>query len=300
MDHIKRIQRAIDYIEEHLKEDELSTKSIAEVACYSMWHFQRVFSSIVGDSVKEYIRKRRLASALIELNSTGRRILDIAIGHQFESQESFARAFKAHFGRTPGECRNEGAQSLLALTKPRVTIEYLDHLYGGMTMKPKFLQVAEKQIVGVGGRMYSAISPKNNSQEVASSLWGNFKTRIGEVKSRVDSRSIGFCESTSGSFEAHPEEYFYVAGTEVEDTSQIPEGMVTKTIPAGRYAVFTHKGRVDKIEHSMRYIFGSWLPKSGEELRDAPEFSVIEPGFDPNSEDSEFDIYIPVKSQADA
>jgi AraC family transcriptional regulator len=94
MDHIERIQRAIDYIEEHLK-DELPIESIADVAYFSMWHFQRVFGAIIGDSVKEYVRKRRLASALIELTSTDRRILEIAIDHQFESQESFTRAFKA-------------------------------------------------------------------------------------------------------------------------------------------------------------------------------------------------------------
>src|SRR3984885_50510 len=110
MDHIGRIQRAIDYIEEHLK-DELPTESIADVAHFSMWHFQRVFGAIVGDSVKEYVRKRRLASALVELTSTDRRILDIAIDHQFESQESFTRAFKLLYGKTPGECRKEGPEA---------------------------------------------------------------------------------------------------------------------------------------------------------------------------------------------
>ena len=109
MDHIKRIQRAIDFIEANLKE-ELSAESIAQAACFSMGHFQRVFSSIVGDSVKEHVRKRRMASALIELGSTDRRILDIAVDHHFESQESFTRAFKVHFGKTPGECRKEGIQ----------------------------------------------------------------------------------------------------------------------------------------------------------------------------------------------
>src|ERR1700730_16744799 len=154
MDHIGRIQRAIDYIEEHLK-DELPTESIANVAYFSMWHFQRVFGAIVGDSVKEYARKRRLDSARIELTSTDRRILDIAIDHQFESQESFSRAFKAVYRKTPGECRKEGAKSVLILSKPRITIEYLDHLFGGLSMQPRFVNEPEKKIVGFGANFIS-------------------------------------------------------------------------------------------------------------------------------------------------
>jgi AraC family transcriptional regulator len=106
MDHLKQIQRAVDYIEENLR-DELPFWDIAKRAGYSMWHFQRVFGATVGDTVKEYIRKRRLASALHDLAATEKRILDIALEYQFESQESFSRAFKGEFGRTPGECRKK-------------------------------------------------------------------------------------------------------------------------------------------------------------------------------------------------
>lgn len=293
MDHIGRIQRAIDYIEEHLK-DELPTESIADVAYLSMWHFQRVFSAIVGDSVKEYVRKRRLASALIELTSTDRRILDIAIDHQFESQESFTRAFKALYEMTPGECRKGGVDSLLAFSKPRITIEYLDHLFGGISMQPKFVNEPEKKIVGFGANFISPTTGDKSGYTVVRKLWQNYGSRADEITGRKGF-GIGLVESLPDSKKSQFDEYWYLAGSEVNEFSSVPEGMTTRTAPAGRYAVFTHKGTPAKLEHTLRYIYGSWLPKSGEELREAPTLTSRHENYNPNSDDSETDIFIPIK-----
>lgn len=293
MDQIERIQRAIDYIEGHLR-DELPIESIADVACFSMWHFQRVFGAIVGDSVKEYVRKRRLASALIELTSTDRRILDIAIDHQFESQESFSRAFKAVYGKTPGECRKEGIQSVLILSKPRVTIEYLDHIFGGMSMQPRFVNEPEKKIVGFGARFVSPTTEDKSGYAVVRQLWQSYASRAHEIQGRKN-YGVGLVESLPDSKKSHAEEYWYLAGSEVEDFRSVPSGMETRTAPAGRYAVFIHKGTPAKLEHTLRYIFGSWLPKSGEELRDAPTLNCRGKDYKPDSEDSLTEIFIPIR-----
>jgi AraC family transcriptional regulator len=287
------MQRAIDYIEEHLK-DELSTESIAEVACFSMWHFQTVFGSIVGDTVKEYVRKRRLASALVELGSTDRRILDIAIDHQFESQESFTRAFKALYGKTPGECRKEGVKSVLVLSKPRITMAYLDHINGGLSMQPKFVNEPEKKIIGLGTKFVSPATQDKSGYLVIRQLWQDYGARAAEIKGRKGF-GIGLVENLPETARSQEEEYWYLAGTEVEDFNSVPVGMETRTAPAGRYAVFTHKGPPAKLEHTLRFIFGSWLPKSGEELRDAPTLNCRGENYSPDSEDSVTEIYIPVK-----
>lgn len=295
MDHIGRIQRAIEFIEENLKED-LSTETIAMEACFSMWHFQKVFSSVVGDSVKEYVRKRRLTSALIELGTSDRRIIDIAIDYQFDSQASFTRAFKAHFGYTPGDCRKEGIKSVLSLNKPRITITYLDHLYGGMTMQPKFVTIQEKKVIGMVTNFISVLSLEKNNHIVIPQLWDRYIPRSSEIKNRKNSINLGLCERICDPFQTnHPDECLYVAGTEVTDFNFVPEGMVKKTIPGGRYAVFTHKGKLDNLEHTLNYIFGSWLPKSSEELRDAPDLEIYDERFKLGSDISELDIYIPVK-----
>ena len=98
------IQKTIHWIESHLHE-QISTNDIDEVTGFSKYHFHRIFQTSVGMSVSEYIRMRRLANAASTLLNTDERIIDIAFYYQFESQESFTRAFKKKYGLPPGQYR---------------------------------------------------------------------------------------------------------------------------------------------------------------------------------------------------
>ncbi|WP_106768547.1 helix-turn-helix transcriptional regulator [Paenibacillus faecalis] len=99
------IDRSIRYIEQHLLED-IRLEHVANHAAVSMFHFHRIFQSIVGMSVTEYIRQRRLTHAGGELARTDKRVLDIAIDYKFGTQEAFSRAFKKMFGMPPKQYRN--------------------------------------------------------------------------------------------------------------------------------------------------------------------------------------------------
>ncbi|WP_408641606.1 helix-turn-helix domain-containing protein [Solibacillus palustris] len=92
------------YVEENLHEP-LTLENIASQSNFSKYHFHRIFQSTVGMTVNEYIRLRRLANASSALLYTSERILDIAIYYQFESQESFTRAFKEVYRLPPGKYR---------------------------------------------------------------------------------------------------------------------------------------------------------------------------------------------------
>jgi AraC family transcriptional regulator len=294
MDHLRQIQRAVDYIEDHLYED-LSVGTIAKVAGFSKWHFQMVFSSAVGDTLKEYIRKRRLTAAIIALGTTERRILDIALDAGFESQESFTRAFKTMFHKTPGDCRKGNAKSVMFRNKPKITMEYLDHLYRGVNMEPVLQFVEEKKVIGIGARFISALSPDRNNSTVIPHLWAEYNPRGQEISARLSFADMGVVVCIDDAKEkSHPDECYYMACAEVTSTEEIPQGMTTMTIPAGNYAVFTHRGTIAKIDFTMNFIYGSWLPKSNRKLREAPEMEVYDHRFRPNSDESEFDIYIPI------
>lgn len=100
MEYLKTLEKAITYIENHLKEP----VRVEEVACYagySYYHLTRQFNAILGESVGNYIRRRKLADAAKQLLYTERRILDIALDYGFESSEAFSRAFKAIYGLSP-------------------------------------------------------------------------------------------------------------------------------------------------------------------------------------------------------
>lgn len=295
MNYLERIQRAVDYIEDHLT-DEITTDDVARRAAFSSWHFQRIFAATVGDTLGEYIRKRRLTLALQRLRESETRILDIAIDYQFESQESFTRAFKAAFGLTPGEARKDSTTCINALPKLRITFDYLEHLYGGMTMEPKFVTFAEKKVVGLGTNFISILSKDKNNYTVIPALWDRYLPLAKQIKHRVGRTDYGICEAIADKAKkSHPDELFYMACTEVTDFSEVPKDFMTKTIPAGRYAVFTHKGSLDRLQQTMSYIYGSWLPKAGVELRPAPDLEIYDQRFNPSLETSEMDICVPVK-----
>lgn len=100
---IECLQQTIDYIEENLRKP-ISIDDCAYVAGFSKYHFHRLFGLYVGTSLMEYIRRRRLSYAMLDVLH-GRRILDIAIEYGYSSERSFTRAFQQQFGQVPSRCR---------------------------------------------------------------------------------------------------------------------------------------------------------------------------------------------------
>ena len=155
-------------------------------------------------------------------------------------------------------------------------------------MEPRITQIDGFKIVGM--KYYG----ENKNNEIAQ-LWHQFSPRINEIKNHQN-RDVyyGICYPIEDS--AGKGEFEYIASLEVTDLNEIPEGMVGRTIPDQKYAIFTHKGSPEKIAETYKYIYGTWYPKSGNDLLKAPDFEYYDKRFDPdNEEESEFDIYIPIK-----
>ena len=97
------MNRILDYIEEHL-EEKLTSGQLADIAGYSEYHFLQLFKAHTGETVMEYVCRRRLFRAMDELAS-GSRIIDVAFQYGFESHSAFSRAFKREFGFSPSLLR---------------------------------------------------------------------------------------------------------------------------------------------------------------------------------------------------
>ena len=102
------VGRALDLVEERLR-DELDVGAMASAACYSIFHFVRVFTELTGHGPYDYLMRRRVAEAARELVSGDRSILELALDYRFESPEGFSRAFRRCFGTAPSEARKAGA-----------------------------------------------------------------------------------------------------------------------------------------------------------------------------------------------
>lgn len=106
MDWLDRMEKVIEYIESNL-DKEINYETIAEISCCSVYNFQRIFSFLFNIPLSEYIRNRRLTAAAAELRKSNIRVIDVAVKYQYESQESFSRAFQKFHGVTPAAVKKK-------------------------------------------------------------------------------------------------------------------------------------------------------------------------------------------------
>jgi len=305
MDYYIRIQRSIDFIEENLTVD-ITLEEVAEKAYCSLSRFHQIFQAIVGYSVKEYIRKRRLTAAAMELISTEERILDIAFKYQYETPESFTRAFNKVYGMTPIKYRRAKEHALL-LNKINLYNRIAISKNGGIIMEPKI--VIKEEFTAMGIEIRTSFEDEEFSMKIKD-LWSDFNSQnlLSEIPNKVDSNT---CLGMSCDFDGDGN-FSYFLCSEVDKVDEVPEGMNVKVIPSTKYAVFTVKGGEKqeigrKLGEAWTYFFNSWLPNSGYE-----QPGVYEPnsGKDYNEETAanfelyderftesnfEVDLYIPIK-----
>ena len=286
MDYVTSVLKALAYIEQNLTGD-ISPDDVAREAAFSKYHFHRIFLAVTGNSVAGYIRRRRLTEAAHALTETDNKIIDVALDFRFETPESFSRAFKNMYGVNPRQYRNR-EDHFAALHQPKIGPAILTHLKERMRMDVKILTKQAFKIIGM--RYFG----ENKNKEI-SQLWDVFLPRRESIKSRINPTvSYGICYPVEG--KNNDAAFEYIAAVEVSDLHDLPAGMVGKTIPTQKYAVFTHQGSVDKILETYQAIYAVWQPKSGYELIKAPDFEYYDERFNPDHpEVSELDIYIPIK-----
>jgi AraC family transcriptional regulator len=282
----KHIFNAIEYIESNLRND-LSISIVCKKAFYSLYHFQRIFSSMTGMSLATYIRRRRLTLAAAELIATRKRIIEIALESGFESQEAFSRAFKKMYQSSPGAFRRRGFASP-GLDQIILSKSLLIHLQGGVTMEPEIMEMDEFWVIGMQN------SYRTDKPNEIPRLWDQFISRIDEITDRDRSVLFGICYSKL--IDGAPcEDFEYTASAKVLQSATPPEGMVKIHIPKNRYAVFTHRGPITKLQETVKFIWGSWIPQSKYKLVDSPDFELYDRRFNPETMSGELDIYVPIK-----
>jgi AraC family transcriptional regulator len=286
--YLERIQCGVDYIEERLDED-VSLADVAKAAGVSQWHFQRLFKALTGETLKTYIRARRLAGSLERLLTSELRVLDIAILAGFESQEAFARAFKKAFGMTPQRYRSLRDKSLF-LKKPRFDAEYLQHLNENVSLTPEIYEQPHVLLVGLRTLFFSVDSEKNNVAELLPPLWAAFVSRLSEIESRIP----GVCYGVLRQEREGSDRLEYHAAIAVTEARSIPPGMVTLEVPAALCARFEHRGPAERLDHTVSYAYASWLAQSGYRHSYAADLEIYGAAYHPTSADSVIHYALPI------
>lgn len=289
MRYLEQVQRGIDFIEENLA-TKLDTADVARQAGISHWHFQRIFKALTTETLKAYIRSRRLALALQMLQSTEQRIIEIALAAGFESQQSFTRAFKLAFGVNPGGYRKRGTRHQF-VRKPSVDAEYLSHLHGSVSLEPELCEQAELLLVGLQTNLYGIESDKNNIARKLPALWAAFLARLDDVPQAV----AGCCYGIVCPRHENADELQYLAAVAVRHAVTVPPGMVLRRLPAGRYAKFAHRGPVERLDQTVNYIYASWLARSGLRHRCTADIEFYGADYHPTADRSTMHYAIPVQ-----
>lgn len=286
--YLERIQHGVDYVEQQLDE-EVALADVAKAAGVSQWHFQRLFKSLTGETLKTYIRARRLAASLQRLLTTELRILDIALLAGFESQEAFARAFKQAFGMSPQKYRSMRDKSLF-LKKPRFDADYLRHINQNVSLTPEIEEKSHMLLVGVRTLFFGTDSEKNNVAQQLTPLWVGFLPRLEEIAHSVP----GVCYGVIRQDPEDGERLEYHAAIEVTEASSLPPGMVALEVPAAKYARFEHRGRIDDLDHTVSYAYGNWLAQSAYRHSYAADLEIYGAGYIYDSPDSLIHYAIPL------
>lgn len=283
---MQRFFKSIEFIEQHLY-DKISVHEIAAASHYSTYHFSRIFKALVGDTPKEYLRKRRLTVAAKRLLEEDIRILDLAIDCQFDSQEAFTRAFKDLFNVTPAQYRKQNDPFRL-LYKDQFSPHMLNFLQNEITMDPEILLRPATKLVGIKQQY-------DDTDLSLPKLWSAFRPYRDKIVNRVSNESFGIYECYEE--DGNEVSFNYICCAVVDSFDHVPDGMITRELPQQLYAKFIHKGPIGNLDKTLKYIWGSWLPKSNFEYIERPDFELYPPGYNVMDPSSEMALHIPIKDK---
>jgi AraC family transcriptional regulator len=274
------VGKALWYIEAHFAA-EIALDDIATVGGVSRFHLSRAFGDATGHSVMRYVRGRRLTEAARSLSLGASDILSVALAAGYGSHEAFTRAFRDQFGLTPEAVRAQRRLDNLALVEP-IT---MDQALIVDLPPPRFENGRLLLVAGLGER-YSF-----ETNQGIPAQWQRFAPHIGSLPGQVGRITYGVCTNAddAGNFE-------YVAGVEVASFDGVPAELARVRIPAQRYAVFSHHDHISTIRSSFYTIWNKWLPASGHEIADAPNFERYGETFDPRRGTGGVEIWIPLKT----
>lgn len=290
---ITDLQRALDYIEEHLTEP-LDFEELSKRAYASRYHFQRLFGILCGVTPGEYVRRRRLSRAALDLQE-GEKALDVALKYGYETGESFSRAFLKFHGIPPAQAK-KGA--------PIKNFPRLDPNVGAATPPCKIAELPAKTLVGFKARFRGAPFGEERARqehEFYSATRGKQWLLLGAAGGKAEEYAVianvgegGYDYSIAYELDELPREMLFdpaVAGIDAERM-----GFETIRLERRRAALFQTPKSVHPIADyaALRAAVGEMMKSADFELADAPELVVYHWHL-PQKEERFLEICLPVR-----
>lgn len=278
MEWTEYLNSAVNYIEENLN-GEIDYERAARTACCSTYHFQRMFGYMAGVSLSEYIRRRRMSLAAVDLQNSEEKIVDIALRYGYSSPTAFNRAFQSVHGISPSAARKQGAP---VKSYPPVSFKLIVKGMGEMNY-----HIVDKEafrIVGISQPMRSEIE---ENFSVVPEMWGRASAdgTLPKLAALMDGSPKGLLGVSVCN---DKEEWMYfIAVASMQPSEEYQEYQV----PACTWAVFPGSGNNLSIQELEQRIVTEWLPTSGYEYANAPDIEVY---LNPDPANAQYEVWIPV------
>lgn len=277
LEYQRRVQKALTYIRENLDKP-LSVKEVAKIACFSEYHFHRIFAAVMQETPGEYITRKKLERAAIILAySPGSKVSDVAFEFGYSSVSSFSKAFKQWFGCRPTEL-SKIEQSLDAANgKLQTKYEKLinsDQLYVGPPREDwprKFEEIDNRVRIKsiLQFELYYLTSPGGYEFSSIVRTWKELVERVEDANIALDD-----CKKFAISHD-HPAltpsmHCRYDACIALPKNRDVDLSLAKVTIPSGRYAIFPVEGPEESILDQYLEFYTVWMPQSGYEPDNFP------------------------------
>lgn len=283
-----RINRVMDHINANL-DQELTLSALSAAACFSPFHFHRVFAAMVGETLGDYIRRLRLeraAGCLAGNRATS--ITEIALNCGFASPAAFARAFRERFAMSASDWRQGGhrtwrnpgkAQGKIGKTESKEgKANAFFSGYNGTVNKTatqkrrNAMAVQIKQLPGYHVAYMRHIGPYGPG---VSQHWEKFR-KWAKARDLAGKGTAALGISHDDPSITPPDKCRYDSCVRVPPDFREEPGVNLADIPGGKYAVLAFKGTDRDIGKAWNGIYAQWLPDSGYQPDDRPCFELYE------------------------
>jgi AraC family transcriptional regulator len=257
-----RIERVLAHMADHL-DDRLDLDDLAAIACFSPFHFHRIFVAVTGETVAEAVRRLRLHRAAVELNRSDRPLVRIATRAGYGSVAAFTRAFASAHGRPPATYRRLGQE--LRPPSPKAGMETMTHSPALRTAVSYDVTIEEFPEL-----MLATLPHLGDYQTIGTAFerlsnWAGARGLLAP-----DTRMIGIYYDDPA---AKPlSELRSEAGLTLPREAAIEAGMQWRPVGGGPVARLLHKGPYADLDVAYAYLYHVWLPQSGRQPGEAACF----------------------------
>lgn len=266
---IAALNQLVDFVEEHLTE-EIDIAGLAVRLGTTEYHLRRMFSSLAGMPLSEYIRRRRMTVAAADVLADGD-LLGIAVRYGYGSTEAFGRAFRSVHGVNPGDARRDGGPlRMQPQLRFRLTVE------GNTAMDTRIAERPAFRIIGHSARVpliHEGVNPHIQAHIAALPIEEH--ARLKDLSSTEPAGLLQVSADVDPDY-TEGSELTYLHGVAVADTTPVPADLTTIELPAGTWAVFRTEGEYPAaLQSAWAATATDWFPSNPWRLRPGPSIVAV-------------------------